>query len=207
MTTLAAPRAPRELTRRVIRHGPSDRRPASVRRSTADDLEQAIRDYGPRLLATARRYLPEGDDAEDAVQDAYLMAYRNLHRFEQGAQLATWLHRIVVNAALMILRKRRRRREVLLGDELGPAVERGRRPRELAPDAGLERDEIHEKAAHLRRQIGELPTTYRRILELRDLQGCDGDRAARLLGISRGAVKSKLHRARRRLRAAMEEGA
>src|SRR5260370_15276452 len=78
----------------------------------ADDeaaYEEVVRRYSPRLLAAARRILQNEEDAREALQDAYLSAFRSLESFEGHAQLATWLHRITVNAALMKLRSRRRR--------------------------------------------------------------------------------------------------
>src|SRR5688572_12499994 len=73
--------------------------------------EELVRRYGGRLLAVARRFLPVEEDARDAVQDAFLSAFRGLASFEGQAQLSTWLHRIVVNASLMKLRTRRRKPE------------------------------------------------------------------------------------------------
>src|SRR5215510_12491477 len=71
--------------------------------------EELVRTYGGRMLAVARRFLPVEEDARDAVQDAFLSAFRSISSFEGHAQLSTWLHRIVVNAALMKLRTRRRK--------------------------------------------------------------------------------------------------
>ena len=74
-------------------------------------FEQLIRVYGGRLLAVARRFLPVEEDARDAVQEAFLNAFRSLDRFEGGSRVSTWLHRIAVNAALMKLRSKRRKPE------------------------------------------------------------------------------------------------
>src|SRR5262245_53978629 len=74
-------------------------------------FEALVRTYGGRLLAVARRYTRDEEEARDVVQSAYLNAYRSLASFEGSAQLSTWLHRIVVNAALMRLRSRRRKPE------------------------------------------------------------------------------------------------
>src|SRR5262245_27588178 len=73
--------------------------------------EQMVRAFGGRLLAVAQRILRNEDDARDAVQAAYLSAFRSIGRFEGGCRLSTWLHRIVVNAALIKLRSRRRHPE------------------------------------------------------------------------------------------------
>src|SRR5271156_5341475 len=65
--------------------------------------ETLVRDYGGRMLATARRLLPRPDDSADAVQDAFISAFQSLHQFEGSCKLSTWLHRITVNACLMRL--------------------------------------------------------------------------------------------------------
>ena len=71
--------------------------------------EQLVRLHSGRLLAVARRFLNDPEEARDAVQDAFLSVFRAVDRFEGGALLSTWLHSILVNACLMRLRTRRRR--------------------------------------------------------------------------------------------------
>src|SRR5512134_140219 len=83
-------------------------------------FEELVRQQTGKLLAVARRILPTEEDARDAVQDAFMFAFRSLDRFEGHARLSTWLHRIVVNASLMRLRTRRRKREEAL-DPLLPS--------------------------------------------------------------------------------------
>jgi RNA polymerase sigma-70 factor (ECF subfamily) len=85
-----------------------------IRRLKAGDEEAyaiVVRTQGGRMLSVARRFLRDEEAARDAVQDAFLSAFRGIHTFDGEAQLATWLHRIVVNAALMKLRTRRRKPE------------------------------------------------------------------------------------------------
>ena len=81
--------------------------------------EAMIRSHGPRMLAVARRFMRDEDEAQDVVQEAFVAAFRSLGSFREGSLLSTWLHRIVVNAALMRLRTRRRRPEESI-DELLP---------------------------------------------------------------------------------------
>ena len=84
-----------------------------VRLRAGDPLafEELVRTFGGRLLAIARRFVRDEQDAQDIVQSAYLSAFRALGQFEGTCKLSTWLHRIVVNAALMKLRSRRRKPE------------------------------------------------------------------------------------------------
>ena len=80
-----------------------------LRNGDAACYESLVRDYGGRMLAVARRYLKNDADARDCVQDAYLQAFRSIENFEGRSSLQSWLHRIVVNAALMKIRARKRR--------------------------------------------------------------------------------------------------
>ncbi|TMB10977.1 MAG: STAS domain-containing protein, partial [Deltaproteobacteria bacterium] len=82
-----------------------------LRRGDPEAFESLVRQYGGRMLATARRLVGTEDEARDVVQEAFLAAFRAIDSFAGAARLSTWLHRIVVNGALMKLRSRRRRRE------------------------------------------------------------------------------------------------
>src|SRR5712691_5940094 len=84
---------------------------ARLRRGEAEAFEALVRSHMPRLLAVARRLLRNEEDAKDAVQEAFISAFRSLHSFEGNCLLSTWLHRVAVNAALMKLRSRRRQPE------------------------------------------------------------------------------------------------
>jgi RNA polymerase sigma-70 factor (ECF subfamily) len=175
---------------------------AALRARAPGAYEQLVRTHGGRLLAVARRLLTSEEDARDAVQEAFLNAFRNIDRFEGQALLSTWLHRIVVNVSLMKLRSRKRRPEESL-DHLLPAfrddghfAERFESGSEPA-DQRMAREE--EQAA-VRAAIDELPEHYRTILLLRDIEGIGTQDVADQLGISPNAVKLRLHRARQALR-------
>ena len=88
-------------------------------------FELMVRTFGGRLLAVARRFMRNEEDARDVVQSAYLSAFRALDQFEGSSQLSTWLHRIVVNTALMRLRSQRRKPEESIEDLLPSFVEDG----------------------------------------------------------------------------------
>jgi len=165
-----------------------------------------VRREGGRMLATARRMLGAEQDAEDAVQDAFLQAHRAIDRFAGDSRISTWLHRIVVNAALMKLRTRRRKPEQQL-DELLPQFEET--GEWLRPVSGWERpsDELLESAecrAIVRQAIDRLPEAYRQVLILRDIEELDTEETAELLGTTANAVKVRLHRARQALRTLLE---
>jgi RNA polymerase sigma-70 factor (ECF subfamily) len=169
-------------------------------------FEQLIRAYGGRLLAVARRFLPVEEDARDAVQEAFTSAFRSIERFEGNARLSTWLHRIVVNAALMKLRTRRRKPEQSIEDLLPGFLEDGHLERPVSPwrKSGLERLELDELRVVMHEKIQALPESYRNVLLLRDIEELDTQETAELMGISEGAVKTRLHRARLALRELLE---
>ncbi len=179
---------------------------AGLRRGDEDAFAALVRREGGRMLATARRMLGCEQDAQDAVQEAFLQAHRAMSRFAGEARLSTWLHRIVVNAALMKLRTRRRKPEQALDDLLPRFDEHGEW---LQPVTGWEHssDEIVASAecrAIVRRAIERLPDAYREVLTLRDIEGFDTEETASMLETTTNAVKVRLHRARQALRTLLE---
>jgi RNA polymerase sigma-70 factor (ECF subfamily) len=185
--------------------GPHADEAALVARLRAGDeaaFEQLLRTYGGRMLAVARRFVHNEEDARDVVQDAFLAAFKGIDRFEGHSQLGTWLHRIVVNTALQKFRSRQRKPEKSIDDLLPAYREDGHRDQPDAPwsesaTGALERGETR---ALVRDSIDQLPEAYRTVLLLRDIEGLDNEEAARILGMSVPAVKSRLHRARQALR-------
>jgi RNA polymerase sigma-70 factor (ECF subfamily) len=163
-------------------------------------FELLVRRYSGRLLSVARRLVRDEEDARDAVQDGLLSAFRSMDRFEGGSQLGTWLHRIVVNAALMRLRSRKRHPECSIEELLpvfGPDGHRALRPvEEVGADVQLERDQLR---AVVRECVELLPDGYRETYLLRDVDELSTEDAAAALGISPNAVKIRLHRARQAL--------
>jgi len=169
-------------------------------------FETMVRAYGGRMLAVARRFLGNEEDARDVLQEAFLAAFRALDRFEGKSRLSTWLHRIVVNAALMRLRSRKRKPETSIEDLLPGFLENGYQadpslPWPVNADEAVQRRELREV---VREKIQELPENYRIVLLLRDIEDLDTGETARLLGISANAAKIRLHRARQALRTLLD---
>ena len=167
--------------------------------------EALVRAYGGRMLAVAQRFLRNEDDARDAVQDAFLSAFRSIDRFQGDARVSTWLHRIVVNAALMKLRSRRRKPEQSIEDLLPRYLDDGHMERTAAPWAEPDRA-LEEKGLRglVREAIGQLPESYRTVLLLRDIEELDTEEAAAALDLTPSAVKTRLHRARQALRTLLD---
>ena len=167
--------------------------------------EQVFREHAPRIYHIARRMLGNDADAEDVTQDVLLQVIRKLDTFRGDAQLTTWLHRVTVNAALAYRQKRanRQKRETTeTGDEaleIAPAGSPVKRWN-VGPDEPVlaaEQAEVIEKA------IEELPGPFRDVYVLADVEGLPNQDIADMLGLSVPAVKSRLHRARMRMRDAL----
>lgn len=174
---------------------------ARLRAGDPDAFEELVRTHGGRLLAVARRFVRNESDAQDIVQAAYLSAFRALPQFEGGCQLSTWLHRIVVNTALMMLRTRRRKPEESIEVLLPAFQEDGHHAEQFSDwttpaDALLERKETR---ATVRGCIAQLPDNYREVLMLRDIEELPTQEVAQLLNLTPTAVKVRLHRARQAL--------
>jgi RNA polymerase sigma-70 factor (ECF subfamily) len=179
-----------------------------VRRLKTGDEEAyatLVRLYGGRLLAVARRYFPGSEDAQDAVQEAFLSAFQALGSFEENSQLSTWLHRIVVNACLMRLRSRKRKPEESIEPLLPTFDELGNRTAAVSPWPEIHGElERKQAAARVRELIHRLPESYRTVLLLRDIEELDTAQTAEALGVSESAVKIRLHRARQALRTLLD---
>lgn len=169
-------------------------------------FDSLVQEYSPRLQAVARRMLTHPEDAADAVQDTFLLAYVSIHRFRGGSGIFTWLYRILVNNCLMKLRARGGRKVLSLeslnrgaghdGDRCWP-IQRLAEPRE-------NRVEQAEARALVRSCIERLPPEHRTIIQLRDIQRLSTEQAAGVLQITCGAAKTRLHRARQALRKLLE---
>jgi RNA polymerase sigma-70 factor (ECF subfamily) len=180
---------------------------AGLQSGDSGAFETLLRDYGPRLLRLARRFLANDEDARDALQDAFVNVYRSIDKFEAGAALSTWLHRIVVNSALMKLRTKRRHPEEDIEDYLPRFAEDGHQLIPSIPwtenaDTVLEREELRTA---VRDAINKLPDAYRIVLQLRDIEEKSTAETAQILGVSTNVVKIRLHRARQALRTLLDE--
>lgn len=165
-------------------------------------FETLVRTYGGRLLAVARRMLHDEEDARDAVQEAFINAYRSRDKFKGDSQISTWLHSIVVDAALMKLRTRRRKPEEPIQNYMPRFLPDDHHAEQFPSwtepvDVALSRKET---ADMVRKAIEELPETYRTVVLLRDIEGLSTEETAKLVNTTPNAVKIRLHRARLALR-------
>ncbi|NLU69525.1 RNA polymerase sigma factor SigM [Streptomyces sp. HNM0574] len=158
-----------------------------------DAFGELVRRHRDRLWAVALRTLGDREEAADAVQDAFVSAYRAAHTFRGKSAVTTWLHRITVNACLDRARKTTARRTSLTDDteRLDQLLE----PEESAA-APAERRDLHRE---LVTALGQLPVDQRAVLVLVDMQGYPVAEAAEVLGVAVGTVKSRCARGRARL--------
>lgn len=159
-----------------------------LKRGDERAYEELVRTYGKRLHAVVGRYVRPLDRVEDALQDVWMSVHRSIATFDERSTLTTWLHRVAVNAALMILRTERRRPTVRLEDltpEGGEAAVR-------RPPARTVCDEIMdaEDVARLRSLVSE------HLIVAFHVAGHTSRNVARELGVSTSTVRTRLHQSR-----------
>lgn len=165
-------------------------------------FEQLVRQESPRLFRVINRVVNDQDEAESLMQETFLQAYQRLHTFRREAKFTTWLYAIGINLARGSLRKSKRLSPL---DEA--AVER------MQPDfsGGMYVDqaetwdphrlaELSQRRDLVHQAIAQLPEDYRVVITLRDIEELSTDEVARILEISNGAARVRLHRARQALR-------
>lgn len=181
-----------ELARRIAAH-------------EHDAFALLMRRYNQLLFRTARSVLRDDSEAEDAVQDAYMQAYRAIGQFRGDAKLSTWLTRIVVNEAIARSRRSNRRAEVL---QLHADAKWNNDATEVNMNAGgsesPENSAMRAQARQLlEKQIDALPEAFRTVFMLRAVEEMSGEEVAAVLEIPEATVRSRFFRARGMLRAAL----
>jgi RNA polymerase sigma-70 factor (ECF subfamily) len=186
-----------------------------VARARARDLsafETLVERHEERLYRVAMRLLRNENDAQEVLQDALVSAWQNLDSFAGRAQFGSWIYRVTVNAALMLLRSRRRRPTVSV-EEMTPAALDAAVSASAShlgstsdwskrPDEQLQSGELKQ---HVEVAVDTLPEGLRLVFVLRDVEGLSTEETADVLGISVPNVKTRLHRARLALREAIGE--
>lgn len=172
----------------------------TVNRVLAGDLQQfelLMRRYNQRLYSVARAILGNDADAEDAVQQAYVNAYRQLRQFEGRAEFSTWLTRIVIYEALARRRRLRARSTECLDTRLHDVVSGQHDPERLAY--------VTQLGTLLQSAVARLPDSYRSVFILREIDGLTTTETAQRLALTEGATKARLHRAKGLLRSCLSE--
>ena len=165
-------------------------------------FEQLMRQYNRRLYRLARAALRDDAEAEDALQDAYLAAYRSIHQFRGDAALSTWLSRLVLNECFGRLRRGARRQKVIPMVSPTQEMDAVAEPETEAPDRLLARAQMRTL---LERKLDDLPEAFRLVFVLRSVEELSVEETAQTLDIPEATVRSRYFRAKGLLREALAQ--
>jgi RNA polymerase sigma-70 factor (ECF subfamily) len=171
-----------------------------ARTGDQDAFAELVALHAARVYDALRRFGLDPDEADEVAQEVFVRAWRGLPRFEERAQLSTWLYRIAFNEAQRQLSRRLPRR-VEPDPEADDAIASLPESPDLAPDAQTLDREFEQT---LERALEQLPADWRAAVVLRDLEGLSTEEAAEVAGVRQAAFKSRLHRGRMQLRALLE---
>ena len=178
----------------------------AAKRGDGQAFEILIERYRVKILAVARRFTRIREDAEDVVQQSLQKAFVHLHRFEGKSSFSTWLTRIAINEALMLLRKGRGVREISI-DDISGDEETGLRleipDSRPGPESAFLQD---ERKRILSAAMNKLTPRTRRTIELRELDELSTEEAAHVMGLSVAVVKGRLFHGRRKLHKVLRVG-
>ena len=185
------------------------RRPVDVDALLAGDraeFDRLVRQESPRLFRVIVRIVRDEDEARSVMQETYLQAYQRLDTFRRESKFTTWLYAIGINLARASLRKTRRYNTLEEADieRLQPSFNKGMYVQKYKNWDPQKLAELSDRRRLVREAIDQLPPTYREVVILRDLEQLSTAEAARVLEISEGALRVRLHRARQALRALLE---
>jgi RNA polymerase sigma-70 factor, ECF subfamily len=182
-----------------------NREPISIRpyHRELEELAHVINHHSSRFHRIALSHLGNVADAEDAVQDAVLLALRHVDQFRGQAKLSTWLTTIVINSARMKLRRRSVQKQISLDET---SREQNLPLADLVPDTRPDPERSYQNqeiATTLAQGTSQLSPSLRRTFQLRDIHGLSIRETAHLMGVPAGTVKARLARARMGLRKVM----
>jgi RNA polymerase sigma-70 factor, ECF subfamily len=172
----------------------------ALRQGDRSEFARLVEAYSDVIYRVAMKMLENPQDAEDVLQETFIKAYRGLKNFDGRSKVSTWLYRIATNEALMVLR--RGRKPTISIDEPYQEEEELAEPRQIIDWCCLPEAELMtlEARQHLDQAIDLLPPSLRVVFVLRDLEGLSTAEAGEVLNLSETAVKTRLSRARLRLR-------
>ncbi len=173
---------------------------AALQAGDRAEFARFVEAYSGQVYRLALKMLQNPQDAEDILQETFIKAYKALPKFEGRSSLSTWLYRIATNESLMFLRKKH---PILVSVDAPIENDEGEeRPRQIIDWCCLPENELMstEARANLDRSVQQLPESLRAVFLLRDIEGLSTRETAEVLDISESAVKTRLSRARFRLR-------
>lgn len=191
-------------------HGPETQLIQRAIAGDGDAFGLLVEPYLGLFAAGIQRILQDSQDTQDALQEALITLYRQLHRFEGKSKFSTWAYRVCLNEALMARRSKIRRREDAFEEFLPHDTPDGHHMgreglKEMSQEAdAFEKVEEAQIRERVRAGLDQLSTEQREVFVLRDLEGMETEEVAEMLGISRGLVRQRLHRARLGLRSYLQ---
>jgi RNA polymerase sigma-70 factor (ECF subfamily) len=170
-----------------------------VKQGNSEAFEELVRRYEHKVYSITYRMMGNPEDAREAQQEAFLRAYRFLPKFESKSSFYTWLYRIATNVSLTKLRRRKAPPTVSLDE---PLNEEGSGTLEIPDEVHTPQTEFKRRRLRdaIQKAVDELPSDYKPVVVLRDMEGLPNEEVSETLGISVPAVKSRLHRGRMMLR-------
>jgi len=170
-----------------------------IKAGDADAFEEIVKTYEKPIYNLALRYTANPDDAFDVTQDVFLRVYRSIDTFKGQSKFSTWLYQIATNICIDYCRKASRKKEIsmVVTDESGEETEMDFADTSPTPEQSVEHTELREE---ITRCIEKLGDEHRMILILRDIDGLSYQEIGSILGMEQGTVKSRLFRAREKLR-------
>lgn len=166
----------------------------ACRRGDAEAFEALVRQTNRQIYGLVMRIVGNPEDAADVTQEVYVRVWRSLRGFRGDANLATWMHRVATNAALTHLKRRGRMAE--------PVEEEKMQERLAVGDD----EDARLSSAEVERALSRLSDGYRVVVVLKDMYGLNCEEIAKEIGLTEGAVKVRLFRARRKLAADLTDG-
>lgn len=178
-----------------------------IREGDSAQFELLAKRYASKIYGLAMRLTRNPSDAEDAVQEAFLLVYTKLDSFRGESAFGTWLYKVALNSIYMKLRQRKQAAEENIEDYLPKFDEHGMMQGVVRTFAENPESEAirQQSATAVREAIERLPVEYRIVLVARDIDDLSSEETAEALGLTVAAVKSRLHRARLFLRQQLED--
>ena len=169
------------------------------------EFSRLVDTYSGVIYRLAVKMLEDPQDAEDVLQETFIKAFRHLSKFDGRSSLSTWLYRIATNESLMMLR--RRKHITISIDEPLDSAEQEQEPMQIVDWCCLPESELmsSEALAYLDQAVEKLPHSLRVVFLLRDIEGLSTRETSEVLNLSEAAVKTRLSRARMRLRELLSE--
>ncbi len=179
---------------------PEDFSIEALQQGDKHEFARIVETYSGLVYHLAYKMMENEQDAEDVLQETFLKAYKGLKSFDGRSKVSSWLYRIAVNESLMILRKKRQ--QVFSIDEASDPLDESAEPLQIADWCCLPEEELmsEEARTHLDHAVEQLPPSLKIVFILRDLEGLSTAETGEVLNLSETAVKTRLSRARLRLR-------